>query len=260
MIRRWRRRPLPIAESSESLAGRTAVVTGGAAGIGLAIAEALVAAGARVAILDRDAGALKRATGRMDCRGVHGDMARDDPVVLAERVLEHHGTVELIVNNVGIESPGRFRELEREGFELVFDTNLRGPWFFTRRLVESVIEERRRGSILFIASLHASHVSHKPHYSASKAAVVMLVKELAHELGPSGIRVNALSPGWIDRRAADNPGRLGSRLLLGRAGRPEDVAPVALALLDDRISGYVTGADLAVDGGLALHSWLDDVR
>jgi 3-oxoacyl-[acyl-carrier protein] reductase len=243
-----------------ALAGRTAVVTGGAGGIGLAIAEGLAAADARVVILDRDADALERAASRMDCRAVQGDMAKEDPADLAERVLEQHGTVELIVNNVGVTTPASFRELERDDFDLVLATNLRGPWFFTRRLVESVVRDGRRASILFISSLHSSRVRHFPHYSASKAAVAMLVKELAHELGPCGIRVNAVSPGWIDRRAADKPGRLGSQLPLGRAGRPEDVASVALALLDDRISGYVTGADLPVDGGLALHSWLDDVR
>jgi 3-oxoacyl-[acyl-carrier protein] reductase len=258
--RAWGRRALASSESSEALAGRTAVVTGGAASIGLAIAEALAAAGARVVILDRDADALERVTRRIDGRAVQGDMARDDPVDLAERVLEQHGTVELIVNNVGVTTEASFRELERDDFDRVFATNLRGPWFFTRRLVESVLADRRRASIVFISSLHSSRVRHFPHYSASKAGVAMLVKELARELGPSGIRVNSVSPGWIDRRWADKPGRVGSQLALGRAGRPEDVAPVALALLDDRIAGYVTGADLVVDGGLSLYSWLDAAR
>ena len=80
----------------------------------------------------------------------------------------------------------------------------------------------------------------------------MLVKELAHELRPHGIRVNAVSPGWIG--AGESAADL---IPLGRAGVPEDVAPMAVALLDDAVSGYVTGADLAIDGGLALHSWLD---
>ena len=235
-------------------------MTGGAAGIGLAIAEALATAGARVIVLDRDADALDRVAGRLECRVVQGDMGADDPVQLAERVLKQYGTVELIVNNVGITTPASFRELERDDFDRVFATNLRGPWFFTRRLVESVIADRRSASVVFVASLHSSRVRHFPHYSASKAAVAMLVKELARELGPSGIRVNAVSPGWIDSGYAAMRTRLGSQLALGRAGRPEEVAPVALALLDDEISRYVTGADWVVDGGLALHSWFDSVE
>ncbi|MFL5843470.1 MAG: SDR family NAD(P)-dependent oxidoreductase, partial [Solirubrobacteraceae bacterium] len=132
---------------------------------------------------------------------------------------------------------------------------LRGPWFFTRALTEALIESGRRGSILFISSVHSSQVRLYPHYSASKAAVAMLVKELAYGLGRDGIRVNALSPGWIGPPV----GEVAERVALRRAGTPGDVAPMALALLDDTVSGYVTGADVAVDGGLALHSWLDDL-
>lgn len=231
------------------------MVTGGARHIGLAIATALSEAGSKVVVIDRDADALASAARRLGCGAVHGDLGADSATALAERVLEEHGTVDLIVNNVGIATPSRFRDLTEDEFDLVLATNLRGPWFFTRRLVEAVIADRRRAAILFISSLHSSRVRLYPHYSASKAAVAMLVKELAHELGPQGIRVNALSPGWI------GTGEPAAELIpLGRAGVPEDVAPMAVALLDDAVSGYVTGADLAIDGGLALHSWLDDTK
>jgi 3-oxoacyl-[acyl-carrier protein] reductase len=236
-----------------ALAGRTAVVTGGARNIGLEIARALDDAGAEVVLVDRDARALVKAAGKLGCAAIEADIAGGAAV--AERVLAEHGTVDLIVNNVGIGTASGFRELGEQDFDRVFAANLRGPWFFTRALVEPLIAGRRHGAILFVSSLHSSHVRLHPHYSASKAAIGMLVKELAHELGPHGIRVNAVSPGWIGP-----PGPNGERLVaLRRAGTPEDVAPMALALLDDAVSGYVTGVDVPVDGGLALHSWLDDL-
>jgi NAD(P)-dependent dehydrogenase (short-subunit alcohol dehydrogenase family) len=251
---------VPSSERFPGLAGRNAVVTGAGHGIGLAIAAALAAAGARVVMLDHDAGALERAAAQHGCAAVCGDLAADPPRTLARRVLEAHGAVDLIVNNAGISTPSRFRELDEDDFDLVLSTNLRGPWFFTRELVDALIAEGRGGSILFISSLHASHVRHFPHYSASKAAVAMLVKELAHELGPHGIRVNALSPGWIVTSAHAARPEADALVPLRRVGVPEDVAPMALALLDDAVSGYVTGADVVVDGGLGLHSWLDDVE
>ena len=229
------------------------MVTGGAGNIGLGIGTALAEAGARVVLIDSDAEALAKAARRLGCAAVNADLGADSAAALAERVLEEHGTVDLIVNNVGITTPSGFRETTEDEFDRVFATNLRGPWFFTRRLVEAVIAERRPASILFISSLHSARVRLHPHYSASKAAVAMLVKELAHELGPHGIRVNALSPGWIE----PDGGKKSDLIPLGRTGRPQDIAPVALALLDDAVSGYVTGADVAVDGGLATHTWID---
>jgi NAD(P)-dependent dehydrogenase (short-subunit alcohol dehydrogenase family) len=211
-----------------------------------------------VVALDRDEPALEQAGRTLGCATVRGDMAADRPDDLADRVLEAYGTVELIVNNVGVTTYERFTGLGEHDFDTVFAANLRGPWFFTRRLVERVVAEQRRASILFISSLHSSHVRHFPHYSASKAAVVMLVKEMAHELGPLGIRVNALSPGWIATNS-EPPSEAAGLIPMRRHGTPEDVAPVAVALLDDSVSGYVTGADVPVDGGLALHTWLDDV-
>src|SRR6266536_899842 len=132
----------------------------------------------------------------------------------------------------------------------------------TRRLARELIQRNRRGAILFISSLHDTFVAQRPHYSASKAGVAMLCRELAHELGSHGIRVNAISPGWI-RTAPDlnTPEQRAKyeltqpRIPLRRPGDPEDVAKVALVLLSDAWSGYVTGANVPVDGGLSLFSW-----
>ena len=113
---------------------------------------------------------------------------------------------------------------------------------------------------VFVSSLHDTYVRTQPHYSTSKAAVTMLVKELASELGPHGIRVNAVSPGAIRSRAnpidtAAQQDRVRRIVPLGRPGEPAEVARMVAVLLSDHWSGYVTGANVRVDGGLGLYSW-----
>ena len=122
-----------------------------------------------------------------------------------------------------------------------------------------MVDERRRGSVVFVSSLHDRFVSRTPHYSATKAAVSILTRELAVELAPHGIRVNAISPGsiWaeptpISEEAARNAERL---IPAGRLGHPDDVARMAVFLLSDAWAGYITGVNIPVDGGLGLHSW-----
>lgn len=243
----------------ESLAGRTALVTGAARGIGRASAELLDELGARVIALDRDGDELRAAFGEE--RTVCADLAGAGAAELVGGIWERHGPIELLVNNVGISTPESFLELEESDFDHVFSTNLRGPWFFTREIVRRLLEEQRHGSIVFVSSLHDTHVRRNPHYSASKAGVAMLVKELAHELGPHGIRVNAVSPGIIC--TAQNPASgaavedyVREVVPMQRVGQPQDVAKVVATLLSEEWGGYVTGANVPVDGGLALHTWV----
>jgi glucose 1-dehydrogenase len=263
----------PVLELLEDLRGRPAVVTGAARGIGEAVAKWLIMAGAEVTVIDKDAVALKDAFRTENCQVIEADLHTEDVVGLADE-LTRNGPVELLVNNVGITTPHRLLELGPPELDLVLGTNLRGPWLFTDRLVKALIADqagtpdrspRRRGSILFISSLHDRFVAREAHYSVSKAGVAMLVKAMAKELGRHRIRVNAISPGWI-RTAEDvntpeqvaKDARLRPRIPAGLAGVPADVARVALFLLSDAWSGYVTGQNIAVDGGLSLHNWLDE--
>jgi NAD(P)-dependent dehydrogenase (short-subunit alcohol dehydrogenase family) len=257
----------------EDLRGRRAVVTGGARGIGEAIAKWLIMAGADVTVIDKDPHGLKLAFGAEPCQILEGDLGAEDVTRLAQDVAGRE-PVELIVNNVGITTRHGFLDMGPPEFDRVLSTNLRGPWFFTRRLVDALLEAQRRetgrrprrhGSILFISSLHDRFVARQPHYSTSKAAVAMLSRELANELAPHRIRVNAISPGWI--RTAKDPttpeqvekdDRLKPRIPLGVAGVAADVARVAIFLLSDAWAGYITGQNIAVDGGLSLHSFVDD--
>jgi NAD(P)-dependent dehydrogenase (short-subunit alcohol dehydrogenase family) len=261
-----------LVEFLEDLRGRRAVVTGAARGIGEAIAKWLIMAGADVTVIDKDP-RVKKVFRTESCQVMEADLYGEDVVALADE-LTRNDPVELLVNNVGITTPHRFLQIGASELDLVLGTNLTGPWLFTDRLVKALIEARAqvpdrsprpRGSILFISSLHDQFVAREAHYSVSKAGVAMLVKAMAKELGRHQIRVNAISPGWI-RTAEDTTTpeqvakyeRLRPRIPAGQAGVPADIARVALFLLSDAWSGYVTGQNVAVDGGLSLHNWLDE--
>ncbi len=257
----------------EDLRGRRAVVTGAARGIGEAIAKWLIMAGADVTVVDKDQKRLKLAFGTEPCQILEGDLGADDVSSLANDLAERE-PVELIVNNVGVTTRHGFLDVGPLEFDEVLSTNLRGPWFFTRRLVDALVEAQRRetdrrpqrhGSILFITSLHDRFVAGQAHYSASKAAVAMLSRELANQLAQYRIRVNAISPGWIrtaeditTREQIEKYARLWPRIPLGAAGVPADVARVAIFLLSDAWSSYITGQNIAVDGGLSLHNFLNE--
>jgi NAD(P)-dependent dehydrogenase (short-subunit alcohol dehydrogenase family) len=235
-------------------------VTGASHGIGSGIARVLHEAGASVVAVDRDLEALEQSAAGGSLTAVAGDLASDDTEALGRRIWEEHGPIDFVVNNVGIDTPHGFGELDQADYDLVFGTNLRGPWFFTKALTGAMLAAGRGGSVVFVSSLHDHVIRTRPHYSASKAAVAMLVKELAQELGPAGIRVNAVSPGVVlsasvTRTAPDEDERDRELIPLRRIGVPEDVGRVVAMLLSDEWCGYVTGANLPVDGGLGLHSW-----
>jgi NAD(P)-dependent dehydrogenase (short-subunit alcohol dehydrogenase family) len=114
-----------------------------------------------------------------------------------------------------------------------------------------------KGRMLYVTSLHASSPRNLPHYSATKAGQTMLVKELARALGSHGVRVNAIAPGAVPGGGFDaDVAAMEAMIPLGRMGTPEDIAGMALALLSDRFSRYVTGTTIVVDGGLALYNWI----
>lgn len=245
--------PFPV-----DLGGRRALVTGGADGIGYAIAFRLAQAGAEVLIVDNDTFGLEIAeknfvANGLCLRAIKGDLSKDG-TALADRLLDDHGVIHLIVNNVGICTGTSFSETDAEKFDRVFATNLRGPWFLTRRLIQELLVREEAGSVLFISSLHDWFVSYRPQYSASKAGVRMLVRELAALYARQGIRVNAIAPGYIPQ--SDNTRRDAERVVpAGRGGTPDDVAKLAVFLLSDLCAGYLTGVEIPVDGGLALHTW-----
>jgi NAD(P)-dependent dehydrogenase (short-subunit alcohol dehydrogenase family) len=139
--------------------------------------------------------------------------------------------------------------------------NVRAGFVLARDAARQMMARKIKGRMLFITSLHAHSPRNLPHYSTAKAGQTMLVKELARGLGPHGIRVNAIAPGAIPGGGFDAKGvgleRLTACTSLRRLGTPEDIAGMAVALVADRFSAYVTGTTVVVDGGIALHNWIE---
>lgn len=244
------------------LAGRVCVVSGAASGIGRAVAEALADAGAAVALLDQNEAALQAVTDALRARGaavcaVACDIS-DEAAVLAaaERVRGQLGPVQGLVNNAGLLHPGALDEVSLEAWNRVLAVNLTGYLLCSRAFGRDMLA-RGQGSIVHIASVSALHPQTRSGaYSASKAGVLLMSKQLAAEWGPRGVRSNAVCPGMIrtalSARFYEEPGFEARRAAVTasrRVGEPRDIAEPVLFLLSER-AGYVNGTELVVDGGL----------
>lgn len=238
-----------------------AIVTGAAHGIGLATARRLAARGLTVAAMDVDGEMLAKAP--LPERTVRWarDLS-DDPAGWVAEVETELGTPTVLVNNVALTDGRSFLELPMQAVRRSLDVTLLGTWALTHAVVQSMIRSSSQGSVVFVLSLHTHRVRMCPDYSVAKAGLLMLVQELASELGPHGIRVNGVSPGavdtWSDRvpEASDLLSSSSAHIPLGRVGEPEDIAKAIEFLADPEVSGYVTGTDLKVDGGLDQFNWL----
>jgi len=243
------------------LAGKRALVTGGASGIGRAIALALAAEGASVAVADRNDPAA--VTAEIAARGVaaHGivaDVSKETEVVrmVAEAAAALDG-LDLYVNNAAGTWHEALTRLTRAAFERTMATNVAASVFACREAAKLFIPQRS-GAILAVAS--TALVSAQPRetaYRASKAALKAHIEVAAVELAPFGIRANLLTPGGTDTpfvadASRDQRARAAREIPLRREAQPEEMAPAAVFLLSDRLAGYITGAELIVDGGLRL--------
>ncbi len=234
-----------------------AVVTGGANGIGEAIAKHFSGLGYAVAAIDVDAAGLKRLTRwaadrRRPLLAIEHDV-RDvgQHRRVARRIRKALGPVTVLVNAAGIGVSHSFRRTVTEDFDQVVGTNLRGPFFLTQAMLRVM---SRGGAVLFITSVHQEEPVGDPTYSISKAALKVLVKELALELAPRKIRVNGVAPGAIRHRKHIQP-RFGRVPLGGRRGTPEEIARVVTFLCSPDAS-YITGELVTVDAGLSLVNWI----
>ena len=179
---------------------------------------------------------------------------------LLDGALGKLGSISLFVHAA---SPRRLEadtplSVSEETWDAMTGINLRAGFFLAREVGRHMVERATKGRILLITSQHRETPRNLPHYSASKAGMTMVMKELARVLAPSGIRVNAIAPGAIPGGGfvADNLGALVAQIPIGRAGTPDDVAQVAVAILSERFGRYVVGTTVEVDGGLGLISWI----
>jgi NAD(P)-dependent dehydrogenase (short-subunit alcohol dehydrogenase family) len=242
--------------STKLLEGERALVTGCAGGIGRGIAKALLAEGATV--LGSDIAAPPAEDGIDFLAADLGK--RDDWKSLLDGALKKLGTISLFVHCA---SPRRLEadtplSVSEATWDAMTDINLRAGFFLSREAGRHMKDNRIKGRILLITSQHREMPRNLPHYSASKAGMTMVMKELARTLAPDGIRVNAIAPGAIPGGGfvADNLAALVAQIPIGRAGTPDDIAQVAVAVLSERFGRYVVGTTVEVDGGIGLMSWI----
>jgi 2-dehydro-3-deoxy-D-gluconate 5-dehydrogenase len=255
------------------LAGRSAIVTGGALGIGRGIVNRFVEAGANVLVADLDGDAADRAANEVTGPGRAAAMAVDiaDDAAgseLVTRCVETFGALDILVNNAGIYPMSPMLQTTPELFDRVYQVNLRGLAFASRAAALRMIEQGGGGKIVNIASIDAFHPSMVglAAYDASKGGVRMLTKALALELGPQGIQVNGIAPGGIATEGTSRPVQASgmteeqmramteefiSHIPLGRMGVPDDIATVAVFLASPA-ANYMTGETVIVDGGRLL--------
>lgn len=244
------------------LKGKVAIITGAGRGIGRATALRFAEEGASVAVADIDAAVADDVAGDIEAGGgravsVQVDVAdRDSVNTMVEQVRDAFGHIDVLINNAGILRDGQLYKLDPEDFDAVIQVNLTGVFNCTKAIVE-VMREQGSGVILNASSVVGLYGNFgQTNYVASKSGVIGMTKVWARELGPKGIRVNAVAPGFIKTRMTEGVpdkvmDQLVGRIPLRTTGTPEDVANAYLWLASDEAK-YVTGHVLSVDGGVVV--------
>jgi NAD(P)-dependent dehydrogenase (short-subunit alcohol dehydrogenase family) len=228
-----------------------AIVTGAANGIGLSIARLLLHSGWSVAALDlAGAGLARRFAGHRRAAIIEGDVAQEETAARAmAAALERFGRLDAVVSNAGISRNKPIGKLTFEEWHRVLDVNLTAAFLFARS-AEAALRKSKGAMVLIASSRALMSEANTEAYSASKGGLVALTHALAISLAPD-VRVNCVSPGWIKTR---NYGELRKKdhaqHPAGRVGKPEDIAAIVEFLLDRERSGFITGANFVVDGGM----------
>jgi len=239
------------------LENRTAIVTGGAQGIGRAIAERYVAEGARVMIADVDTEKLGATASEIGCAFAVADVSsKADVDRLVAAAVDELGHVDILVNNAGTIHAADFLELDAADFDRVLATNLRGPFLVGQAVARHMVERGQGGAIINMSSVNAVlAIPNQVPYVVSKGGLGQLTKVMALALAPYGIRVNAIGPGTIMTELAKTlmtdeaaMKRILSRTPIGRCGEPSEVASVAVFLASEDAS-YLMGQTVYPDGG-----------
>ncbi|TPI15544.1 SDR family oxidoreductase [Mesorhizobium sp. B4-1-1] len=251
-------------QSQFDLTGEVAVVTGGASGIGLEAAKALGTCGASIVLLDMNADGLKAAAEALTTAGVASVDGRvldvTDPQAveaMATAIVADFGKVDVLVNSAGIARLNTALDTPDEEWRLVMDVNVNGVYWASRAFGRSMVA-RNKGSIVNLGSMSGLIINRPqtaPSYMVSKGAVHMMTKALAVEWAKSGVRVNALAPGYVGTemtlKMRERPELFNTWIdmtPMGRLGTPQEIAS-AILFLASPASSYVTGAILSIDGG-----------
>lgn len=256
-----------------NLNNKTAVVTGGAMGIGASIAARLHEAGANVVVADLDEAAAQGAAEKLNglrvgsAKAVTVDVSKDSDVTrMVQSAIETFGSLDILVNNAGIFPSKPLSEMNEADFMKVIDVNLRGVFLCVKHASEQMIKQGHGGKIINVTSIDAIHPSMVglAHYDASKHGLWGFTKNIALELASHGIQVNAIAPGGVAtpgvaKMSSASPGvdmkavteAFLAKIPLQRMGEPDDIGKVALFLASD-LSSYMTGSQVVVDGGALL--------
>jgi NAD(P)-dependent dehydrogenase (short-subunit alcohol dehydrogenase family) len=245
-----------------SLAGRTALVTGGSRGIGRMIAEGFLAQGARVYISARKAQACDQTAKELSAFGHCVSLPADVSTLAGAQALvaayaKHEGTLDILVNNAGAAWGAPYDEFPESGWDKVVDLNLKAPFFLTQALTPMLRKAAtdHLAKVINIASIDGISVNPQETYSyaASKAGLIQLTRRMALRLAPERIAVSAIAPGAfasdMNKDARDHGDEVKARIPAGRIGEPEDMAGAAIYLAS-RAGDYVVGSTLIVDGGV----------
>lgn len=245
------------------LTGKTAIVTGGARGIGKSIAMTLAAAGANIVInytrSSKEAEEVVEEAKKLgvSALAVKADVSKNDEIEnLVKEVLNQFGSIDILVNNAGITRDNLLIRMSEEDFQAVIDINLKGAFICTKH-VSKVMMKQRTGKIINIASVvGVMGNAGQSNYAASKAGLIGFTKSIAKELAKRNINVNAVAPGYIETdMTASLPEKVRQAFMINipmaRGGLPQDVANVVL-FLSSEYSDYITGQVINIDGGMVM--------
>ena len=245
-----------MSESWLNLEGKTVIVTGGASGIGKAVAQGFLNAGSNVVISDMapEAPEMDEAAGKL--LYVKTDVTKvADVEAMVEKAKETFGTIDVLVNNAGVSHIGLFMDMQPDEWKRVVDINLNSVMNCTHIVLPYMLRQHS-GVIINISSMWGEKgASCEAVYSATKGGINAFTKAMAKEMGPSGIRVNAISCGVIDTKMNDcfspeEKAMLCDEISLMRFGKPSEVAKLAAFLADENESGYISGQVISIDGAI----------